>query len=238
MGITRVTTGVKGLDEMVQGGFKQNNTILVVGGCGTGKSTFGMQFLYNGALAGEPGVYITFEEDVEQIRDNMMLHGWDIRKMEEAKNLIVLRVKPEEVMHIVRGEYGHINDAVTSISAKRVVLDSLTSIEMMIESEFERRQSILKLINWLRSSKCTSLMIAENEQDPTRYMRTGVLDSVADGVIVLYNYRRGKSRIRVLEILKMRGTNHNMNLVPYIIESGITLQPSQMIFGDLTAKQE
>jgi KaiC/GvpD/RAD55 family RecA-like ATPase len=235
--LNRVPTGIKGLDEMIENGFKEHNTILIVGGCGSGKSTFGMQYLIRGAQTGEAGVYVTFEEETDQIRENMGLHGWDIPKLEAAGKLKLIRVEPEDVLHIIRGEYGGIMDAINSVNAKRVVVDSLTSIEMMIEGDFEKRQSILKLINWLRRSKCTSLMIAETEQDPSIYKRAGVLESLVDGVIVLYNLRRGKSRIRALEVLKMRGTNHMMNLVPYIIERGITLQPHQVIFGDV-GKQE
>jgi circadian clock protein KaiC len=230
----RVSTGVKGLDDMIESGFKRKNTILVVGGCGSGKSTFGIQYLYNGALKGEAGVYITFEEEPESIRENMTLHGWDIRRMESENKLKLIRVEPEDVMHIIRGEYGVIMDAIDSLHAKRVVVDSLTSIGLMIAGEFERKQTIIKLINWLRKSDCTSLMTAEAEQDPSRqYARSGVLESVVDGVIVLYSFRRGKTRIRALEVLKMRGTNHLMNLVPYNIYKGITLQPHQVIFGDL-----
>ena len=229
----RFQTGVKGLDEMIEGGFKINNCVLVVGGCGSGKSTFGMQYLVKGAQIGDNGVYVTFEEEPDQIRDNMLLHGWDLKKLEDAGKLKIIRVEPEDIFHIVKGEYGVIMDAIQSLNAKRVVIDSLTSIEMMIEGDFEKRQCIVKLINWLRRSKCTSIMIAENEQDPNRYDRQGVLESLVDGVIVLYNLRRGKTRIRALEVLKMRGTNHMMNLVPYVMDKGITLQPHQVIFGDV-----
>jgi circadian clock protein KaiC len=232
--IERVSTGVKGLDDMIEGGFKRNNTILVVGGCGSGKSTFGIQYLYNGALKGEAGVYVSFEEDPDSVRENMSLFGWDLKRMENENKLKIIRVEPEDVMHIIRGEYGVIMDAINSIHARRVVVDSLTSIGLMIAGEFERRQTIIKLINWLRKSDCTSVLSAEAEQDPTRqYARSGVLESVVDGVIVLYSFRRGKTRIKALEVLKMRGTNHMMNLVPYIIDKGITLQPHQVIFGDL-----
>ncbi|MFH0863132.1 MAG: ATPase domain-containing protein [Candidatus Altiarchaeota archaeon] len=234
---TRFQTGVKGLDEMIEGGFKENNSILVVGGCGSGKSTLGMQYLVKGAHIGENGVYVTFEEEPDQFRDNMLQHGWDLKKLEDAGKLRIIRVEPEDVYHIVKGEYGGIMDAIQSLNAKRVVIDSLTSIEMMIEGEFEKRQCILKLISWLRKSKCTSIMVAENEQDPNRYDRQGVLESLVDGVIVLYNLRRGKTRIRALEVLKMRGTNHMMNLVPYIMDKGITLQPHQVIFGDVGKEQ-
>ncbi|MFH1054939.1 MAG: ATPase domain-containing protein [Candidatus Altiarchaeota archaeon] len=235
--VERISSGIPGLDEMIEGGFKKHSTVLIVGGCGSGKSTLAMQYLYQGALAGEPGVYVTFEEEADSMRDNMSRHGWDLKKMEDSKKLKIMRIEPQDVIHIIKQEYGGIVDAINDLGARRVVIDSLTSIETMIEGDFEKRQGVLKLMNWLQKSKCTSLMIAESEQDPTKYSRHGIMEFVVDGVIVLYNVRRGKSRIRALEVLKMRGTNQITNLVPYVIDKGIILQPRQMIFGDFTGQQ-
>ncbi len=232
----RISTGIGGLDEMIEGGFKKKNTVLVVGGCGSGKSTLAMQYLYAGANAGEAGVYVSFEEEAEQIKENMLRHGWDLQKLEEGKKLKILRIDPQDVMHIIKQEYGIIVDAIRDIDAKRVVIDSLTSIETMIEGDFNKRQGVLKLVNWLQKIGCTTLMVSESEQDPTKYSRHGIMEFVVDGVIVLYNIRRGKSRIRALEVLKMRGTNQITNLVPYIIDKGIQLQPRQIIFGDFNEK--
>jgi len=231
----RVSTGIPGLDDMIEGGFKRDNTIVLIGGCGSGKSTMAMQYLIIGASLGEPGIYITFEEEPDAIYDNMLRHGWDLKKLEKEDKLRIVRIEPQDVMHILRGEYGAIVDTINELKAKRVVIDSLTSVELMIESDFEKRQGILKLMNWLRKSNCTSLLIAESEQDPSRFNRFGPMESIADGVIILYNIRRGKSRVRALEILKMRGTNHMTNLVPYKIDKGITLQPHQTIFGDVSS---
>ena len=234
----RVLTGIPGLDGMIEGGFKRNNTILVVGGCGSGKSTLAMQYLYYGAMNGEPGVYVTFEEESDQIRDNMARHGWDIKAAEKAGRLKIIRVDPSEVLHVIEQEYGPIVDAVHDLKAKRIVVDSLTTIEMMIKDEFDKRQDTLKLIKFLQKSNCTSVMIAEAEQDPTQYSRYGIVEFVVDGVIVLYNLRRGKTRIRALEVLKMRGTRQITNLVPYVIDNGIQLQPHQVIFGDVSEQQQ
>ncbi|MFH1403395.1 MAG: ATPase domain-containing protein [Candidatus Altiarchaeota archaeon] len=229
----RIPSGIPGLDEMIEGGFKKHNSIIIVGGCGSGKSTMAMQYLVNGADNGEAGVYVTFEEDPEQIRENMSRYGWDIKGLEDAGKLTIVRVDPQDVLHIIKDEYGAIVDAIRDNKAERVVIDSLTSIEMMIEGEYQKRQGILRLLKWLQKSNCTSLMIAESEQDPTRYSRHGIVEFLVDGVLVLYNLRRGKTRIRALEILKMRGTKQATNLVPYKIENGIELQPHQVIFGEI-----
>ncbi|MBU0762201.1 MAG: AAA family ATPase [Candidatus Altiarchaeota archaeon] len=230
--VERVSTGIPGLDEMIEGGYKKNNTILLVGGCGSGKSTMAMQYLVYGAQHGEPGIYVTFEEQIKEIKENMGRHKWDLGKLEDEGTLKLLRIDPQVVMNIVREEYGAIVDAINSLKAKRVVIDSVTSIEAMLEGEHNRRQWVLRLVDWLQKMGVTTVLISESEQDPTKYSRHGVMEFVVDGVVVLYNIRRGKTRVRALEILKMRGTDQMTSLVPYIISEGIQLQPRQMIFGD------
>ncbi|MFC2162762.1 RAD55 family ATPase, partial [Candidatus Altiarchaeota archaeon] len=163
----------------------------------------------------------------------MRRHGWDISGLEAAGKLSIVRVDPQDVMHIIKDEYGTIVDSITDTSASRVVIDSLSSIQMMIEGEYQRRQGVLRLLKWLRKSNCTALMIAESEQDPAKYSRHGIAEFLVDGVIVLYNLRRGKTRIRALEVLKMRGTKQTTNLVPYSLDNGIQLQPHQVIFGEI-----
>ena len=230
----RVPTGIPGLDGMIEGGFKRNNTILVVGGCGSGKSTLAMQYLYHGTTIGEPGLYVTFEEETSQVEENMSRHGWDIKGVQDAGKLKIVRVDPQDILHLVKEDYGIIVDTINDIKAKRVVIDSLTTVETMIKDEYEKRQQTLKLIKWLQRSNCTNVMVAEAEQDPTHYSRYGIVEFVVDGVIVLYNLRRGKTRIRALEVLKMRGTKQITNLVPYVIDNGIQLQPHQVLFGDVS----
>lgn len=227
----RIPSGIPGLDEMIEGGFRKHSNILITGGCGSGKTTFCMQYLVEGAKQNEPGIYITFEEDVEPMKENMKRHGWDLDKLIKDKKLEILRIDPKDVMHVVKEDYGEIVDGISDISAQRVIIDSISSIEMMIQDEFERRKHILSLIGWLRNHKCTTLMIAEAEQNINAYSRHGVIEFIVDGVIVLYNLRRESARHRAIEILKMRGTNHVTKIVPFMISQGIELLPKQKLFG-------
>ncbi|MFH0860166.1 MAG: ATPase domain-containing protein [Candidatus Altiarchaeota archaeon] len=224
-------SGIPGLDEMIEGGFRRNSTTLVSGGCGSGKSTFCMQFVYSGAAAGEPGVYITFEEFPENMKESMLRYGWNIDEMEKKKQMKILRLDPMEVVHVIKEDYGPIVNAVSELKAKRVVIDSMSSIEAMIENDFEKRRNVLELTRWLKDNNCTSLLIGESEQDPNVYSRQGVIEFAVDGVIVLYNIRRESARHRALEVLKMRGTNHMNKIVPFVIKDGIELMPKQKLFG-------
>jgi len=232
----RVTTGIPGLDEMIEGGFIKNSSILITGGCGSGKSTFCMQFIYNGAKSGENGIYVTFEEYPDTFKRNMLRYNWNLQELEDKKKIKILRIDPKDTINLIKEDYGEIADAINEVKAKRVVIDSISSIELMIKDEFEKRQTILELISWLQKHECTSLMVSESEQEPTRYSRHGIIEFIVDGVLVMYNMRRGKARIKALEVLKMRGTNHITNLVPYVIKDGIQLLPRQVIFGEISGQ--
>lgn len=230
-GDNRVKTGVPGLDEMIEGGFKKQNTILVSGGCGSGKSTLAMQYIYEGAKMGEPGIYITFEEYPDAIKSNFVRYGWDINAMEKDNKIRILRIDPQDVMHVIKENYGAIVDGINDIKAKRIVIDSISSIEAMIENDYERRRAVIELLGWLRENKCTSMLIGEAEQDPNAYSRHGVIEFAVDGVVVMYNIRRENARHRALEVLKMRGTNHMTKIVPFMIQNGIMVLPKQKLFG-------
>lgn len=227
----RVPTGIPGMDDMIQGGIERNSNVLVSGTCGTGKTTFCMQYIYNGAVQfNEPGVYVSFEEQPEQMRRHMLQHGWDLKALEDAGKIRILRIAPKEVMHIIKEEYGEILNAINDIQAKRVVIDSVSSIEIMIDNEFDRKENALKLCEWLTHHDCTSLIISESEQGTTQYTRHGIMEFVVDGIIVLYNVRKGNTRVNALEVLKMRGTKHDKSLVPFSIDRGIIAYPQEQVF--------
>jgi len=231
--IERISSGIAGMDNMIEGGFVKNSTIMVTGGCGSGKTTFAMQFLYEGAKQGKRGVYISFEEEPEAMKDNFRSYGWDLDTFEKEKLLEILHIEPPDVLRVSKEGITDLIDDVTKLGADRVVIDSISSVGMLIKDEYERRQSIVQIIDWLKKNSCTSLLIAEAEQDPTQYTRHGVVEFVVDGVVVLYNFRQKSARHRALEVLKMRGTKHMTKLVPFVMKDGIHLLPKQRLFGEV-----
>jgi len=231
--IERISSGIAGMDNMIEGGFVKNSTVLVTGGCGSGKTTFAMQFLYEGAKAGERGVYITFEEEPAPMKDNFSTFGWDLDKLEKEKLLEILHIRPPDVLRVSKEGITDLIEDVTKIGAQRVVIDSISSVEMLIHDEYKRREALIQIMDWLRGNSCTSIMIAEAEQDPNQYTRHGVVEFVVDGVVVLYNFRQKSARHRALEVLKMRGTKHMTKMVPFIMKDGIELMPKQHLFGEV-----
>lgn len=231
----RVPTGIDGLDSMIEGGFERQSIVLVAAEAGSGKSTFALQFLYNGAtLYNEPGFYITFEESKEQVYRHMKRFGWDLEKLEKEGKFKFMQYQPHEVEKFFK-DGAIIEDIVREYKVKRVVVDSITSFALLFESEYKRRLSVLQLFNTLKKWGVTALITSEGEMNPQGDMkaRFGV-EFLADGFIVIHSIRRKEVRDFALEVVKMRGTNHMRRMVPLklISEQGIVLYPNQPVFGD------
>lgn len=226
----RVQTGVEHLDDMIEGGLKTGSVVLVSGGVGSGKTTLAFQFLYNGVKAGESGVYFTFEEDPQGIKEDMRRHGFDVEAEEQEGTFEIVRVNPEDALRLIDEDYGPIRDTLKRVGATRAVLDSVGAFELLVQDGYTMRRSISNLINWFRGVECTTLLVAEAEQSPNAYSRHGILEFLVDAVVVLYNIRRGNLRRRALEVLKMRGTKHETKIVSFIFSKGIQLLPKEDVF--------
>ncbi len=231
--VERVKTGIGGLDELIGGGFPKGRTILVTGSCGTGKSIFGMQFLYKGAAEfDEPGLLVAFDEMPDKIRNDMLNFGWDIAALEKKNKLAIIDVTsakagvPSEEEHaILPGQMDidkiliDIISVARNIGAKRLVIDSVPSMAFRLDSEHEVRKSILKLSYVTARAGMTTVLITEAKESetgvPSKFSKYGVEEYISDGVIVL-SLIGGASQtgFRTLYIRKMRGTKHEMALHP------------------------
>ena len=243
--MARVPTGIPGFDELIEGGFIENDVILLTGGPGAGKSTFGSQYLYAGiTLYNEPGVYVTFEETPARIMRNMWRYGWDMERLIKENRLRIIRADP-----IAYGRYikktlepdKHDHDSATletvlkqiyasvkEINAKRLFIDSLTSLKISPDP-VDVRHIILEFIKNIENFDCTTLITSEANVDPNHF---SVEEYLAEGVICLKVNRIAGERIRSLEILKMRGVKHDEVLRPYVItDNGIFVYSSDSVIG-------
>jgi len=229
--IKRIPTGIKGLDELVEGGFPEGSLILLAGSTGTGKSTFAMNFLVEGAMEGEPGLYISLEESADSNKIQMKLFGWPIDELIE-KNLLML-TQPE--LYDFEKLITHIEDSVAKIGAKRLVIDSISLISMYFKDEFKVRRSLLDLEQVLKSLGCTAIAISEIKEDGKGVSLYGVEEYVVDGVIVLYFVKRENVYSRAISIRKMRSTSHSLKIHPIQIKrpGGIVVYPSEEVFTEL-----
>ncbi len=217
----RAKSGIPGFDELVMGGLMRNRVYLVSGPAGAGKTILSLQFLYNGAVKyGENGVYVTFETSPEQLRRDIANLGWELGKLEDAGELILIDASSSKVGLGTSEKYVvprpvtldailyEIYNSVQKINAKRVVLDCLDAMELRSKSEEEFRGSLLKLVAMLKSFDCTSILVAE-APDEQKLSRSNIESFLADGVIRLHHIKDRDRRFRKIEILKLRGSSHS-----------------------------
>lgn len=228
----RVASGIPGLDELIQGGFKPNSVTTLRGGTGTGKTMFSLQYLYNGASRyDEAGVFISFgeaQDSVYEIGDDL---NWDLHAMEKKGKFAFLRYTPYDIDRILKEGGGNIKDTIDSIRASRVVIDSLTAYSILFESAYKRNQGIVQLFDILKSWQCTVLVT--DEQDTTaQSTEAGNLGFLTDGLIHLYHERRESGRFRGIEVIKMRHTAHADSVYLFKMEKGgIRVYPQIGLFG-------
>lgn len=227
----RVATGIPGLDETIENGIIKNSSVLVGGGAGSGKTIFCMQFLVNGIDEfDEPGVFISFEQTPEELLEDFSRFNWGLKKKIEQKKLVILHFTPEEVNKFLESGGGIVRDTIESIGAKRLVIDSLTAFTLLFKNDLTTRKAVLQLFKSMAKWNVTTLVTSEQEPDPENHIST-IMEFEVDGVILLYNLRKGDVRERSLEIYKMRATQHSAKIFPMKIEdAGIIIYPEETVF--------
>jgi len=217
----RTPTGIPGLDDLIEGGFARGDLIAIAGKAGTGKSTFAMQFLVQGALEqGEAGVYVTFIEDAATLRRNSASFGWDIKSLEKAKKIkIVDRLPPMPLDALVKS----LHKAVASINAKRLVIDSVTSLVSNSQTPIEPKAFTKLLYQGIKKDGCITLLITGIDDEEN--LSFGI-EEIVDGIIVLEAVLEGNGIKRRAIIRKMRGTEHSMTYQDVTISNnGLLFRP-------------
>ncbi len=225
-----VPTGIPGFDPMIKGGFKPRSINIVAGGAGSGKTIFAAMFLINGVIKyGDPGVYITFEEKKDRFYKEMACFGYDLEKLEKGGKFVFLEYTPEQVRNVLIGGGGIIDSIIEKKKAKRIVIDSVTSFELLYEDELARKESALALFDLINKWGCTALLTSQDESDREDMIKVN-LEFEVDSVVLLYHPKIFGSRIRALEVLKMRRTKHKEKTVAMeITPKGIKVCPSRII---------
>ncbi len=209
----RVPTGIPGLDELIEGGIEEGTTNLITGKTGTCKSIFCMQFLYNGIMKHrQKGLYITTEETATNIKRQAARFGWDFETLEKKGWLIILEFQPFDVQTLTT----KMVEAVNKIDAKRIVIDSVSMLELYIHDTFEIRKGLFKVVQKIRDMGKVGLFTSEVQEESNNLSRFGLIEFMVDGVIVLQYMGLAKYK-RSLMVRKMRMTNHSSNIHPFEI---------------------
>jgi len=239
--IPKVPTQIAGLDEILEGGLPRGRTTLVCGGPGSGKTVLGLEFLCRGAMAGEPGVFVTFEERADAIRLNALSMGWDLAGLEKAGKMAILeaRLPGEEVVSgdfDIQGMLAIVGGHATRIKARRIVMDALDVLLRVYDDLKRERNELFRLHDWLIDRKLTSVLTVKAQLDGDMAHRYEFLDFMADCVIRLDHRVTGQVATRRLRVIKYRGSGFGTNEYPYVIgDHGIVLFP--LTKAELTHQQ-
>jgi circadian clock protein KaiC len=215
----KIRTGIPGFDLIVDGGLKEGKTIVLSGESGSGKSTFGMQFLHNGASDfEEPGIFVTLTQSPQELISDFEGYGWDIQKLVDEEKILIIDARPfkmddemfesELLCETEPFPFTHLTQlilqGIKKIGAKRLVVDSLSVLSMQYGNQFNTRQGIQKMIHALDEKKCTSIFISENLDS-----RTPPEWYAASGIVILNHVQKTNTMERSIQVIKMRGTKHS-----------------------------
>ena len=230
--IERVPTGIPGLDQLLGGGFIKRRHSILCGGPGSGKTTIAYEFLYRGATQyKDKGLFVSLEQSPERVVEGAkaLFNKWDWDKQLD-ENIIVTRLQVEDFNRIqdIVGEY------VKNQGVKRVVIDSLNLLQLFFRSEDAYRNNLYEFLTFLGDLDCTTLLTLEKSMNRRSDAVYDMEEFIADGVINLYLVPKERDRLRVLEIIKMRDTNHGKRLCPFKITSeGLMISPEGQMFGKI-----
>jgi KaiC/GvpD/RAD55 family RecA-like ATPase len=216
--MVRVPTGIPGFDELIQGGFNEKSVNLLAGGPGCGKSIFCMQFLWNGLTKyNQNGVFISFEEAIDDLRKDALEFGWDFAKYESEGKFKFIYFQPYEVTGINE----EIRRIVNEVNAKHVVIDSSTVYGMALDKTFDIRKGLFELCSNLKMMNCVSILTTEIQEGSTtlKHSHFGVEEFLADSIILLSFESMGGEFSRSLMVRKMRRTKNDEDIHPLEINS-------------------
>jgi len=241
-------TGIPSFDSLImEGGFERGSIVLLNGSAGTGKTIFAIQSIYQAALNGEKSVYLAFEENPRKMKKHFSRSfGWDLAGMEDKGLISFQRIDPFDLATDVEltlkdfderrkltellslDELENPDRSLSLIDHKglkmpykpdRIVLDSLSALASAFVDREYYRLSLELLFLSLNRHNSVNIAISEQGQDPHGYSKGDVEEFLSDGVISMYNIRKGGLRRRAIEVIKLRFSDHVKEMIPYVIDN-------------------
>ncbi len=225
--------GIEGLDEMILGGVPTRSLMVAIGSAGTGKTTFGLQFLTETLEDDGRAIYITLEESREAILSTAEEKGWPFRKWRDEGRLAIVAMDPIEMANSLSSIRNDISRLVEEFNADRLVLDSVSLLEMMYDHPADRRSEVFDFARSLKRAGVTTMLTSEADSDDAYTSRYGIIEYLVDAVFILQYVRPSdfrETRLAV-EIQKIRDANHSRETKPYeITNEGISVYRQANIF--------
>ena len=222
----RVSTGIDGFDDILNGGLPAGHLYLVEGDPGTGKTTLALQFLLEGIRRGERTLYITLSESKLELEQTARAHGWPVDELNLAEMVAPTEdLQPEAQYTVFHPSEVELSDTLTAIfkavddaKPQRLVFDSLSEMRMLARDPLKYRRQILSLKRYLSGGDCTVLLLDDGTAEHGNDLQ---LQSIAHGVVQMETLDRdyGVNRRR-LQIRKLRGVWYREGFHDYTIRTG------------------
>ncbi len=242
--LKKAPTGIQGLDDITYGGLPAGRPTLVSGGPGSGKTLLGVSFLVEGAQRfNEPGVLLTFEENADELAQDVRSLGYDLNKLCDEKKLLVdyIHVDRSEIEETgeydLEGLFVRLDYAIKEIGAKRVMLDTIETLFGGLKDVGILRAELRRLFRWLRDRQMTTIVTAERGEQ--LFTRQGLEEYITDAVIALDHRVHEQISTRRIRVVKYRGSTHGTNEYPFLIDrDGITVLPVTSLLLEHEAPSE
>jgi KaiC domain protein len=224
----RMKVGIVGLDDMLGGGLIPGSICAIIGTYGTGKTTFALQFIWEGLKKGEHIIYISLEEREERILEYMLQKGWDVKPFFN-KSLFILKLDPTDFNVANNRIKNELPRLIKQLNAHRVVIDPISLFEDLFDTDSVRRKEMFRFVEGMRDQKCTIMMTSETDKDNAFSSRHALIEYLSDTVILL-RYVRPSDLTDVhlaLEVVKMRMSAHSREIKPYEIQQDQVLVYSE-----------
>lgn len=231
--IERCQTGIPGFDKITQGGFVKNSDNVLIGGPGSGKTTFLLQFLWNGAtMFNENGLYCSFEPDIiETLKDAQAL-GWDLARLNEEDKVKFLKFSPKTSIEELKTGLTKI---IARYNIKRVCFDPVSVVALNLNDDGKIRETIFELVSLMKRLNVTCILADEsmenesNSSNQSTWSKSDIIKFLTDSVVTLYETGLSGVSDRALRILKMRRTAHSRKPIAMrITNKGVEVIPEQL----------
>ncbi|WP_299265939.1 KaiC domain-containing protein [Halorientalis sp.] len=232
--IPRLDVGIQGLDDMIQGGIPRRHLTVTIGSAGTGKTTFGLQFLHHGLEKDdtEKAVFITLEQSHDGIMATADERDWNFEQYEAEGELAIIDLDPVEMANSLQNIQAELPELITDFGADRLVLDSVSLLEMMYDNQAKRRTQVFDFTRSLKEAGVTTMLTSEASESHKYASRHGIIEYLTDAVFHLRYVRQETRETRMaVEIQKIRNANHSRETKPYeITGDGISVYQQANIF--------
>jgi len=218
----KISSGIKGIDEMLYGGINLGNIIGVVGPAGSGKTLISLQFLHSCLQKGKKCLYISANHKKTELMKNSLIYGWDFEPFINNKLLELKCLEPVQV--VLRGDEFHLTSKyldelpiiVSKIKTDIVIIDPVTDFMLLCKNEIESRSRLFNLFQIIKENGATAMITAESDVDSSS-TKSGIIEYAVDGLFVLRRIQSADMSeiLHVIQIAKMRWTKHIREIRQY-----------------------